>query len=66
MRSSTSATRESGIAYTIDRYSWHLPIEPDYIGIPVDTITEEKVKVQWKETDGRMGFVGAGQTVNSE
>jgi pyrimidine operon attenuation protein/uracil phosphoribosyltransferase len=34
------------------RYSRHLPIEPDYIGISVDTITSEKVKVEWKETDG--------------
>ena len=34
------------------RYSRQLPIEPDYIGIQVDTITSEKVKVQWKETDG--------------
>ncbi|MBP6010400.1 MAG: bifunctional pyr operon transcriptional regulator/uracil phosphoribosyltransferase PyrR [Bacteroidia bacterium] len=38
------------------RYSRHLPIEPDYIGISVDTITEEKVKVQWKETDGEDGI----------
>ena len=34
------------------RYSRHLPIAPDYIGISVDTITSEKVIVYWKETDG--------------
>ena len=34
------------------RYSRHLPIAPDYIGISVDTITSEKVIVKWKETDG--------------
>jgi pyrimidine operon attenuation protein/uracil phosphoribosyltransferase len=34
------------------RYSRHLPIAPDYIGVQVDTITSEKVKVQWKETEG--------------
>jgi len=34
------------------RYSRHLPIAPDYIGISVDTITSEKVRVQWKETEG--------------
>lgn len=34
------------------RYSRHLPISPDYIGVQVDSITTEKVKVQWKETDG--------------
>jgi pyrimidine operon attenuation protein/uracil phosphoribosyltransferase len=35
------------------RYKRHLPIAPDYIGIEVDTITSEKVKVEWQETDGR-------------
>jgi pyrimidine operon attenuation protein/uracil phosphoribosyltransferase len=34
------------------RYSRHLPIAPDYIGVHVDTINSEKVKVQWKETEG--------------
>lgn len=34
------------------RYSRHLPIAPDYIGISVDTITSEKVIVNWKETEG--------------
>ena len=34
------------------RYSRHLPIEPDYIGIAVDTIASEKVVVDWKEIDG--------------
>lgn len=34
------------------RFSRHLPIEPDYIGIQVDTIYSQKVKVNWKETDG--------------
>ena len=37
------------------RYNRHLPISPDYIGVQVDTITSEKVKVQWKETDGEDG-----------
>lgn len=34
------------------RYSRHLPIEADYIGIKVDTIDSQKVIVSWKETDG--------------
>ncbi|HEY0896422.1 MAG TPA: bifunctional pyr operon transcriptional regulator/uracil phosphoribosyltransferase PyrR [Sphingobacteriaceae bacterium] len=34
------------------RFSRHLPIEPDYIGIQVDTIFSQKVKVSWEETDG--------------
>ena len=37
------------------RYNRHLPISPDYIGVQVDTITSEKVKVRWKETDGEDG-----------
>lgn len=31
------------------RYSRHLPIQPDYTGIEVDTRANDKVKVQWKE-----------------
>jgi pyrimidine operon attenuation protein/uracil phosphoribosyltransferase len=33
------------------RFSRHVPIEPDYIGIQVDTIDSQKVVVSWKETD---------------
>jgi pyrimidine operon attenuation protein/uracil phosphoribosyltransferase len=33
------------------RFSRHLPIEADYIGIKVDTIASQKVIVSWKETD---------------
>lgn len=38
------------------RYSRQLPIEPDYIGLSVDTITADKVKVLWKETEGEDGI----------
>ncbi|MEX0966663.1 MAG: bifunctional pyr operon transcriptional regulator/uracil phosphoribosyltransferase PyrR [Bacteroidia bacterium] len=34
------------------RYSRHLPIEPDYVGITVDTRSSQRVKVDWQETDG--------------
>ena len=34
------------------RYSRHLPIEPNYTGKTVDTISYEKVKVDWQETEG--------------
>ncbi len=34
------------------RYSRQLPIEPDYIGKTVDTISSEKVIVEWQETEG--------------
>ncbi len=37
------------------RYSRQLPIEPDYVGIHVDTIRSEKVKMRWKESDGEDG-----------
>jgi len=35
------------------RFSRHLPIQPDYRGRQVDAINEEKVKVHWKENDGK-------------
>lgn len=35
------------------RYSRHLPIEPNYVGKTVDSITSEKVKVEWKEIEGK-------------
>lgn len=34
------------------RYSRHLPIQPDYVGIAVDTRAHDKVKVEWKENAG--------------
>jgi len=34
------------------RLQRHLPIQAKYIGKVVDSITSEKVIVQWKETDG--------------
>jgi pyrimidine operon attenuation protein/uracil phosphoribosyltransferase len=34
------------------RYSRHLPIQPDYVGVVTDTITSDKVKVTWKESEG--------------
>jgi pyrimidine operon attenuation protein / uracil phosphoribosyltransferase len=33
------------------RFSRHLPIEPDYIGIQVDSVDSQKVAVTWKEAD---------------
>ncbi len=34
------------------RFSRNLPIQAKYIGVTVDTIASEKVKVDWKEIDG--------------
>lgn len=33
------------------RFSRHLPIQPDYIGIQVDAINEERICVCWKEKE---------------
>src|ERR1051326_2949585 len=34
------------------RYSRNVPIQAKYIGKTIDSIASEKVKVEWKETDG--------------
>lgn len=34
------------------RFSRHLPIQADYIGKSIDTITSERVNVEWKEIEG--------------
>lgn len=33
----------------------HLPIQAKYVGKVIDSVTAEKVRVEWKETDGRDG-----------
>ena len=35
------------------RFSRELPVQPDYAGHSVDTILTQKVKVYWKEKDGK-------------
>ena len=35
------------------RFSRQLPIQPDYVGRAIDSIVTQKVKVYWKEKDGR-------------
>jgi pyrimidine operon attenuation protein/uracil phosphoribosyltransferase len=34
------------------RYSRHLPIEPNYVGMAVDSIASERVEARWKESEG--------------
>jgi pyrimidine operon attenuation protein / uracil phosphoribosyltransferase len=34
------------------RFSRQLPIQPDYVGFSVDTMKEEKVRVEWNEDGG--------------
>ena len=35
------------------KFSRDVPIEPNYTGKAIDTIMSDKVKVSWKETDGK-------------
>ena len=35
------------------RYSRNLPIQPNYVGQKIDTITSEKVIVEWEELNGK-------------
>ena len=42
------------LATLIDRrFSRQLPIQPDYTGLVIDSMFEQKVKVKWKERDGK-------------
>jgi len=34
------------------RFTRELPIQPDYVGKTIDSLTSERVKVEWKERDG--------------
>lgn len=35
------------------RFARHVPIQAKYAGITIDSIESQKVKVDWKETDGK-------------
>jgi pyrimidine operon attenuation protein/uracil phosphoribosyltransferase len=34
------------------RFSRHVPIQAKYVGITIDSIASQNVRVEWKETDG--------------
>ncbi|HYG52098.1 MAG TPA: bifunctional pyr operon transcriptional regulator/uracil phosphoribosyltransferase PyrR [Flavobacteriales bacterium] len=34
------------------RFTRQIPVQPDYVGQYIDTINEERVSVEWKETEG--------------
>lgn len=34
------------------RFTRQLPIQPDYVGITIDSLTSERVKVDWDKIDG--------------
>jgi pyrimidine operon attenuation protein/uracil phosphoribosyltransferase len=40
------------LAFIDRRFNRDLPIQADYIGKTVDTLSEERVSVEWKETEG--------------
>lgn len=35
------------------RFARHVPIQAKYVGITIDSIESQNVKVEWKETDGK-------------
>lgn len=45
------------------RFTRQLPIQPDYIGISIDSLTSERVKVDWEKSEGadRIWIVPAKQ-----
>ena len=60
IRSALTAIDSYGRAKAIEllvlidrRFSRHLPIQPDYLGVQVDALDGDRVKVLWKETDNK-------------
>lgn len=58
IRSALTAIDSYGRANAIEllvlidrRFSRHLPIQPDYLGVQVDALDGDRVKVLWKEID---------------
>lgn len=37
------------LSFVDRRFSRHLPIQPDYVGIQIDSLQNDKVKVNWEE-----------------
>ena len=48
------------------RYSRELPIQADYTGMMIDSIVSQKVRVYWKEKDGKDEVVLIDQAKNNE
>ena len=64
IRSAMDAVQAFGRAQSIKlltlvdrRFSRQIPIQPDYIGISVDSIDSQKVIVSWKEVDNEDSIV---------
>lgn len=43
------------LAVLVDRGHREIPIQPDYVGVKVDTVFEDYVKVRFQEDDGKEG-----------
>jgi pyrimidine operon attenuation protein / uracil phosphoribosyltransferase len=46
------AARVEYLALVDRRFRRQLPVEPDYIGMSVDSRSSDRVRVEWEETDG--------------
>lgn len=46
------------------RFSRHLPIEANYIGMEVDTINSQRVAVNWEESDGKDQIILLTESAN--
>ena len=46
------------------RFSRQFPIQPDYVGKSIDSIISQKVKVFWKEKDGKNEVIFTGLETN--
>src|SRR5690606_31979477 len=64
IRSAMDAIQAFGRSETIEllvlvyrRFSRQIPIQPDYIGIQVDSIDSQKVIVSWEEVDNEDSIV---------
>ncbi|MBE8713649.1 bifunctional pyr operon transcriptional regulator/uracil phosphoribosyltransferase PyrR [Sphingobacterium hungaricum] len=69
IRSAMDAVQAFGRAQTIEllvlvdrRFSRQIPIQPDYIGIQVDSIDSQKVIVSWNEIDNKDSIVLINET----
>jgi len=50
------------------RFSRQFPIQPDYVGKSIDSIVSQKVKVFWKDKDGKneVVFMGLGKNISKK
>jgi pyrimidine operon attenuation protein/uracil phosphoribosyltransferase len=54
------------LAVLVDRGHREIPIQPDYVGLRVETKFEEYVKVRFMEDDGKEGVFVVRETGGGE